>query len=634
MKFTDTGISEPDAWDLPSEAMSINGRYIEEEIPQYRTLYVKGRELPSNEFKTQSFDHVDGSKFLNKRLPSRKITIGYQLIAEDQEAFRDCFNRLNALLDFDDALIVFKDEPDKYFEGSYLEASEVPSGRNAITSEFTVYCSDPYKHSMIQKSTDATPDSAGNYSVILQNDGLKTPVDYEFQMQSDNGYIGIVSPAGAMEFGDRDLKPYNTYSFDENLIDWTKFKQGSNTDSGGGKITNTTMTKGSGSVSLSIYAPVVADGRVGLDVSCNVSISGTTVSWSVSASQRTNIQFYGTKRANAGTIKLRINGSDVFSRQASLNYTYGNSGNKFTASGSGSTTASGSVSVELLVTRGPGGETGMNPDTWVYGPASKTGNISGAISATGLGCTTASTLTGSDANGGALKVTVPADKTGAIGAQDFYCSCKPYFRTYKPGQSGALSLYFYDASMTQICGIGLYKHDRSGNYAMMGLEANNMQVKNIGFDSAGTTFAGNVFEISKSGGTVSFKTPVGSYSFYKPAIATSQIRYIVLYAGQWSDRSNTINDTWPVMLLQDFKFQKKNATATSKNADVFSAGDRIRIEGATGKVYKNGLYSPELEVLGTQYFKLPHGQSEIKFLCSSWCTSPPSVKVKFRERWR
>ena len=59
--FVDTGeIGSENS--LPSEALQIDGEYIENLIDGYRTLYVTGRELLGSEISEREIDLVDGSK--------------------------------------------------------------------------------------------------------------------------------------------------------------------------------------------------------------------------------------------------------------------------------------------------------------------------------------------------------------------------------------------------------------------------------------------------------------------------------------------------------------------------------------------------------------------------------------------
>lgn len=52
---------------LPSEALMINGEYIEDQIPGYRTLYVKGREMLNKAVTTQTVESRDGADFRHSR---------------------------------------------------------------------------------------------------------------------------------------------------------------------------------------------------------------------------------------------------------------------------------------------------------------------------------------------------------------------------------------------------------------------------------------------------------------------------------------------------------------------------------------------------------------------------------------
>ena len=85
--FVDTTESQGSV-QLPSEALKLNGEYIENQIEGYRTLYVTGREILSQELTTYETGVRDGSNLSYRRYPSRTIIVGYQLIAEDNESFR------------------------------------------------------------------------------------------------------------------------------------------------------------------------------------------------------------------------------------------------------------------------------------------------------------------------------------------------------------------------------------------------------------------------------------------------------------------------------------------------------------------------------------------------------------------
>lgn len=173
---------------LPSEAMSINGTYIENEIDGYRTLQVEGRELLESEISEMQVGYSDGSRYQQKRDLTRTITVHYQLLASDAEEFREKFNQLCSLLDQEEAQLIFADETDKYYIGTKASVEQPEPGRLNVTGTFSFYCADPYKYAVTEKSAQNNEASA----ITLTNNGTKAvPVSLKIKMTSDNGYIGL-----------------------------------------------------------------------------------------------------------------------------------------------------------------------------------------------------------------------------------------------------------------------------------------------------------------------------------------------------------------------------------------------------------------------------------------------------------
>lgn len=135
---------------LPSEALQINGEFIEELIPGYRTLNVKGREALSPELEYYETGTRDGSTLKSKRYPARVITVKYQIIAESNTAFRDAFNKLAGILNVENAELIFNDETDKYYIGTPSGIGEVEPGSNCVVGEFEITCEDPFKYSVTE----------------------------------------------------------------------------------------------------------------------------------------------------------------------------------------------------------------------------------------------------------------------------------------------------------------------------------------------------------------------------------------------------------------------------------------------------------------------------------------------------
>lgn len=145
-EFTDT-IQEGMDFNIPSEALILNKTNIELEIDGYRTLTVSGRELMGQEVQTEPKVGSDGSMFLGSRVPERFITVQYKLKANNEQDFRQKFNKLNQILSGNNKTISFEDEPGYHFIGTLESVESVPPGTNSVISSFTFICHDPYKYS-------------------------------------------------------------------------------------------------------------------------------------------------------------------------------------------------------------------------------------------------------------------------------------------------------------------------------------------------------------------------------------------------------------------------------------------------------------------------------------------------------
>lgn len=227
--FVDTnGYAEGTA--LPSEALKINGAYLENKVTGYRTLYVKGREMLAPDIETYETGVRDGSTLQSKRFPARTITVGYQLIASSAEAFRAAFNALNAALDVEEAELIFADELDKFFIGTPFGRGDVPAGRNAVTGEFDILCADPFKYSVQEYEVTPTLDD-GTTFVIQYNGTYRSypTLVAEFADEDDDtsggltgngdcGYVAFLSDdAAIIQLGDPDEPDTENYAKSQTL---------------------------------------------------------------------------------------------------------------------------------------------------------------------------------------------------------------------------------------------------------------------------------------------------------------------------------------------------------------------------------------------------------------------------------
>lgn len=172
---------------LPSVAMLFDGKLLEEEIAGYRTLTVSGRETISyNMEMSGTISGRDGELFLGKDLPTRVLTIQYQLKADTNAEFQEKFRRLNWLLHTtDDVPVKFRDELSITYYGQVSNMGEVPPESNSIVSTFEIYCPDPYKYEGGRTFT-------GNpLNVLLNSPYDVKPDEIEITLQTDTNKITV-----------------------------------------------------------------------------------------------------------------------------------------------------------------------------------------------------------------------------------------------------------------------------------------------------------------------------------------------------------------------------------------------------------------------------------------------------------
>lgn len=181
----------------PAEAMLIDGQYIEDLIPGYSTLQVSGRELLSQSIEKQTIGNSDGEFIQYVRNPSREIVVGYRLAAADNLSFRQAFYKLNDILHGENHQVSFNDDPSKYWLATLSDIDDVPKGRNAITSSFTLFVPDGIAHSVATQTADNMPYKDMSSNLLI---GSGKPQTVPAQTWGDNP--NLVLDTSHLKIGD------------------------------------------------------------------------------------------------------------------------------------------------------------------------------------------------------------------------------------------------------------------------------------------------------------------------------------------------------------------------------------------------------------------------------------------------
>jgi predicted phage tail component-like protein len=203
-----------------SEALSIDGKYVEDNVEGYRTLSVSGRE--SLEYDATADDRpvgIDGMEYYGKRQKSRTLKIKFELQASSADIFMARYRALKNFCKGPDRLLRFADEPNAHYTGTLLTIDEPDEGSINVVSEMSFYCPDPYLVSDITETVSAALNADGKLVATINNDssGNIYPV-YKIVHSKENGYIGIVHAGGAFEMGNREEADKTAYARSETLV--------------------------------------------------------------------------------------------------------------------------------------------------------------------------------------------------------------------------------------------------------------------------------------------------------------------------------------------------------------------------------------------------------------------------------
>ena len=196
-----------------------NGKYLQYEVQGLKILQVTGREVTGYEIDEKQIGGLDGSTYLSSSIEPRDIKVKFTLAAPTKEAYRIRMNKLNNLLRAREVQLRFSDENDKYFNASSAEASK---------DEITFHCCDPFKYSVAERLFTMTNDTLN----ITNTGSVPVPIRYEITHNHENGYVGIASEHGAMEFGKREEADGQTYQQMEHLLSISDFVSAPNDTNG------------------------------------------------------------------------------------------------------------------------------------------------------------------------------------------------------------------------------------------------------------------------------------------------------------------------------------------------------------------------------------------------------------------
>lgn len=680
--FRDTTITPEGGLSLPSEALQINGKFIEVEIPGYKTVSVSGREALSPELESFTTGIHDGATLKSKKYPARTIRVKYQLTADTPEEFRKSFNRLAQILDVQDAELVFNDEQDKYFIGTPSMFEDVDPGRNTVIGEFELFCADPFKYSIVEYEANPLEgedsllvDYAGTYKSFpvlraefyKQNDTSENG-EFENTLTSDGecGYVAFFNDnAKIIQLGDPDEEDGTAYAKSQTLVN-SSFENSTGWGAAAKKLwkvnsgitTNSSVIAqvGTMGVKATDFAKVITE-TSGTLLNTASKSGNPVVHYAVSAKTygRTSnsvkvtiaIKSWLDKDSNSlgtgvglkGQILIGGSWKDVTIKNTSASWK-GKSGHtvNITVTVSGLTSTSKYISgIKFKVVRTDSGGsagvigetvcnsliiaqyTSINPRTYYLTPLNYG--------------------SGSHWHGTSITRVIPADASGVAGAVNCQLT---YAHKMSIGegknsskQLGAMQVLLVTGTGPArkiVAGVNVFKSS-SGKKGKLRFYVNAHTVETLEVDlSYGNRAFGpeKTSYIQKNGDTIVFNIGGLKKTYKDAAIKDTAINEVTF--------TITKNGTKPQLDYNGLyfaKFVKNNCETWREVPNKFSANDVVEADCKSGSVRLNGDLDPSLGALGNDWedFCLYPGLNVIGFSWSDWVKAgyEPKFKVRYRE---
>lgn len=685
-KFVDTTEIYEGAY-IPSEALKINGEFIENLIPEYRTLYVKGREALSPELDFFEVGTRDGSIRKNKRFPARIIIIGYQIKANSNEGFREAYNKLGSILNVNDAELIFNDELDKFYIGTPTLIDEVEPGTNAVIGEIEITCLDPFKYSVIEYEAEA--DLTDN-SILIDYQGtykaypiLETDFFNEGEINED-GTAGTLTgngDCGFVAFFTEDEKIVQLGDPDE--VDGEGLPKSQTLINQEFKTTNAWNNTAKALWGLNNGVNIPGDAQK------SGALAITPASWTSTEAKNTSGTLLAkTSKANAPTMHYKLTyktsnrtdtsvkvniaitvwldkDSNYFGRGYSLQgslyiggawrnvtlkttkeYWKGKSGHtkNITVTLTGLTATQTSITgIKFKATRPDGlGTAGTLSET-----VCNALTISKAATRTNDTYYLAPSSFGSASgwHGPTMKRTLPADSAGVKGASSFVLT---YMQKMCIGNSsgdtsqlGSFQVHCLNSSGNSVIGAIIHK-SKAGNKATITYYINGASVGTTDIDiSYNNKYFGNnstakniktvkTSKITKNGATVKFELGGIVKTFTKEAIKDTVITDVSFSFLQYGTKAALEFNG-----IYNAKFVKTNCDTFKDTPNKFSANDVLEADCSKGEIYLNGNLMQSLGALGNDWeeFILTPGLNQIGTAYSSWVQDDykPIFKVRYRE---
>lgn len=231
-------------------------------------------------------------------------------------------------------------------------------------------------------------------------------------------------------------------------------------------------------------------------------------------------------------------------------------------------------------------------------------------------------------------------------SKNWYLWSRAMFETSRIDQTGAMCLAIVDTDNNLIAAMAIEKTSKVQNRAVvhfiMGDGSGGARaVKSIHFTpnskmnenpygEESRSQKRNMFDIRKIGDTVTFFWYGSYFSFVESGIANKEAKTIQYFVGQYAGQPS--NKLVARTYINDLLFQKVGVENWVDIPNRYPNGSKLQVVGSDGSFYVNAKNQSDDEIIGSNYFKVPPGETKVQLIVSSF-SEISSAKAEIIERW-
>lgn len=241
-------------------------------------------------------------------------------------------------------------------------------------------------------------------------------------------------------------------------------------------------------------------------------------------------------------------------------------------------------------------------------------------------------------NGQSLTYTAPADSNGDVGTLFDTIYWRQVFHTSALNQQSAIKVTVSDADNNFLYGVETIKRSNTNLTEFNCMIGNPNKYEGYDIVRRSTFQANHILSqnpFMNSNGHMAMYRNDDVITFFERGYTKHQSDYL---KGKKSVKVHVLilkyknSPQVTDMFISDLIWQKHHISETVDVPNRYVKYSKVILDNEIGKVTVDGM--PEKTVLGSEYTKLPPGISVLKFYFSSWLTTLPDVKLKYRKRYR